>query len=116
MFNPLDGAMTTVIRIKKRSTTNVNGAQKAAYADATVSPVDVCQWKGKGGSESVQGGVLTYDDTAEVVMWYRSDITIWDQVLKNDDATLVYDIISPPENIGERGKFLMFKVRRAGGA
>ena len=115
MYNPLTGPITTVIRVKTRSETDVNGAKKYAYADADPA-LDVCQWKSKGGTENNSAGVFSYTDTAEVVMWYRNDITIHSRLLLEDDATQAYEIISPPENIEMRGQYLMFKVQRVGGA
>ena len=111
MYNPLTGPMSTVVRVQTRTKTDVNGAAKFAYTDAGL---DACQWKSKGGTEATRSGVLAYEDTAEVVMWYRSDITIRDRLLL-DDVT-AYEIISPPENIEQRGQYLMFKVQRVGGA
>ena len=64
----------------------------------------------------MNAGVLSYTDTAEVVMWYRSDISIRDRLLLNDDTTQVFEVVSPPENVEQRGQYLMFKVQRVGGA
>jgi hypothetical protein len=118
VYRPPVVAMTTVIRIKTRTKTTVNGAAKTSYADAATAPVDSCEWKGMGGTDTgeVAAGVRVYDDTADVTMYYRDDIRIHDQLLLNDDTDLVYEIISPPENVNMRCQFLKFKVAKVGGA
>lgn len=115
MFEPDVQNFNTVIKIVKRSETEVNGAPKFAYDD-TPTFTCACEWKGKGGDESVNGDAVTHIDTAEVTMWYRPEIKISDRVLLNADTKLVYEIITPPENIEMRNKFLKFKVERVGGA
>lgn len=111
--------MTTVIKIKNRQETLVNGAPKIAYVDADPA-LDSCNWKslsGKGtaGAVSERDGLITYADTASVVMWYRPDISIKDHLIL-EDSGLEYEIISPPENIEMRYQYLSFKAQRVGGA
>ncbi|WP_187377720.1 phage head completion protein [Paenibacillus senegalimassiliensis] len=112
MWKPKAQQMNTQVRILKRSETSVNGAPKIRFDDAE-NPLELCNWKGKGGTESTQSGTLVVEDTAEVVMWYRADITQKDRLLLNDDPELAYDIIGPPENVEQRNMYLVLKVRRA---
>ena len=92
--------------------TTVNGDLYVSYADAT-PPIDFCSWKGKGGTESVTAGKLIVEDTAEVVMWYRPDITERDRLLLDNNPKSAYDIINA-EDVEQRHQFLILKVRRAG--
>ncbi len=55
--------------------------------------------------------MVTIEDTAEVTMWYRSDITTQDVLMLNDSATLSYEILNV-ENIEMRNLYLVLKVRR----
>lgn len=112
MWKPNIQQMSTMIRIKRRKETNVNGAPKISYEDAN-PPIVFCNWKSKGGTESTQSGSLVVEDTAEVVMWYRPDISQKDRLLLNDDPKLAYDVIGPPENVEQRNMFLVLKVKRA---
>lgn len=114
MFRPYIQNFNTVIGVKKRIETDINGAKKPDYIDSDI-PIDFCEWKGKGGTESTKAGVLTYSDTAEITMWYRPDIKKRDQILLNNNPDLKYGIISAPENIENRNQFLKFKVQRTGG-
>jgi len=111
MFKPNPNTFTTPIRIQHRTETLINGAPKASWADASTDPVAHCNWKGKGGTEALNAGILTVIDTAELTMWYRSDISETDRILKNDDATQVYEVTNT-ENVEERGIYLIVKVKR----
>lgn len=108
---PSAGQFSTPIRVQHRVETDVNGADEISYTDADPA-LDFCNWKGKGGTQSVDAASIVVEDTAELTMWYRPDISQQDRVLKNDDAALAYEIIGPPENIEERNQFLLLKVKR----
>ncbi len=111
MWRPKIQQMNTQVRILKRIQTTVNGAPKITYDDAE-NPLEFCNWKSKGGTESTQSGTLVVEDTAEVVMWYRPDISQKDRLLLNDDPQLAFDVIGPPDNVEQRNMFLVLKVRR----
>lgn len=113
MFKPNISAFITPIRIQHRTDTMVNGAPYSSPVDAT-DPVALCGWKGKGGTQSVNAGRLTVQDTAEVTMWYRSDIVESDILLKNDDANQAYEIVNA-EDVEERHVYLILKVKRVKG-
>ena len=57
-------------------------------------------------------GSLVVEDTAEVTMWYRPDITERDRLLLNCDSALAYDVVNV-ENVEMRNQFMVLKVRRA---
>jgi hypothetical protein len=108
-------AMTTVIRIRHRQETVINGAPKVTYVDADPA-LDCCCWKNSGrGKVAERDGVLTYLDAVDVVMMYRPDISIKDHIVL-EDTQQEYEIISPPENVEMRYQHLAFKVQRVGGA
>ena len=83
MFKPNIQQMSTSIRIQHRVSTDVNGAPDISYVDADPA-LDFCNWKGKGGTESVQSGSVTIMDTAELTMWFRPDVTERDRVMPED--------------------------------
>jgi len=112
MWRPDVQQMVTPIRVQRRRETTVNGSPKVVYEDADPA-LDFCNWKSRGGTESTQSGALVVEDTADVVLWYRSDISQKDRLLLNDDSKLAYDVIGPPENVEQRNMFLVLKVRRA---
>lgn len=111
MWRPDVQQMTTPIRIQHRKTTTVNGAPRVTYEDADPA-LDFCNWKSRGGTESTQSGTLVVEDTADVTMWFRPDISKQDRLLLNDDPAQAYEIIGPPENVEMRYQFLLLKVRR----
>jgi len=111
MWRPNVQQFTTPIRVQRRIETTVNGAPKVSYVDADPA-LDFCNWKGKGGTESTQSGALVVEDTAEVVMWYRPDLSQKDRLLLNDNPELAYEIIGPPDNVEQRNMYMILKVRR----
>ena len=112
MWKPTIQNMTTPIRIIKRSQTTVNGSPKITYAPAPNRPDDFCGWKGKGGTENIQSGTLAVEETAEITMWYRADISPKDRILLRRNAALAYDVLNV-ENVEERSVYLIVKVKRA---
>lgn len=110
MFKPGTLVLNTPIRIKHRTETTVGGVPSVSYADAS-SPVDFCNWKGKGGTEKEAFGVPSVEDTAELIMWFRPDIQKWDQVLLNDDPAQAYEVTNV-ENVEMRGFYAIIKVKK----
>lgn len=76
----------------------------------TFSKVDSinCSFKSYGGTDSVTNNVLTVIDTAQVVTWYRPDITSASQL---HIGAKVYEVVGEPEDIELRHQFLQLKVR-----
>ena len=116
MYIPKEAAaMTTAVKLQKRNSTIVSGAPEISYVDAD-DPIINCSFKTYGGTESVNNGLLTIINTANIVTWYRPDITAACRIILLQDNS-VWEIIGEPENIEMRNQILQFKVRKvAGGA
>lgn len=110
MWKPGIQQFTTPIRVQRRQETRVNGAPDISYVDAEL-PLDCCNWKGRGGSESVTAGTIVVADTAELTMWYRPDISEQDRVLLRDNAELAYEVTNI-ENVEMRNQYMIVKVKR----
>lgn len=108
MYTPGVEQMNTEIRVMNRTETTVNGSPKISYAPASIE-YDLCSWKGRGGTETVHTGTIVVEDTAEVKMWFRADISEKDRLIMGGKA---YDVLNV-ENVEQRGIFLILKVKRA---
>lgn len=115
MYRPSEAAqMTTPVRLQTPTSAKALGVSKKTWAD--VSGVLRVNWKSYGGTETTNNGVLSVEDTAQIVCWYRPDIRSDCRLVRLTDGA-VYEVIGEPENIEMRNQFLKFKVRRvAGGA
>lgn len=109
MFRPNAQRFTTPIGIQHRIVTDVNGALDISYSETPT--LDFCEWKGYGGTDSIQSGTLTVINTAILTMWYRPDVTEKDRILLNNDNNLPYEVINT-ENVGMQNQFLILKVSR----
>ena len=123
MYRPNEAAqMTTATRLQTPTSDKVLGVSKKTYTE--IAGVVMVNWKSYGGTETTNNGVLSVEDTAQIVCWYRPDIRsdcrlvrLSDGFDENGQPKAVYEIIGEPENIEMRNQFLKFKVRRvAGGA
>ena len=113
MYRPSEAAqMTTATRLQTPTSDKVLGVSVNTYADA--SGVIMVNWKSFGGTETTSNGVLSVEDTAQIVCWYRPDIRSDCRLVRLSDGA-VYEIIGEPENIEMRNQFLKFKVRRVKG-
>lgn len=112
MFKPIAAAqMTTPCMLQVPTTSNVLGVVKKSYED---SEQFVCNWKSYGGTEVVNNGVLTIEDTATLVCWYNPLIQASCRIKRLTDGA-VYEVIGEPENIEQRNMILQFKVQRVKG-
>lgn len=69
-----------------------------------------------GGTDTNVNGVYSIIDTAEIETWYRPDITS-DCIVELAKTGARYEVLGEPENIGQRNKYLKFRVQRdKGGA
>jgi SPP1 family predicted phage head-tail adaptor len=109
MYRPNAERFDTLIRIQHRTQTDVNGAAKISYTNDTQT--ELCAFRGKGGTQNTQSGSLVVEDTAEVTMWYRADLTDKDRLLLDDDAAKTYDMLNI-EDVENRHIMLILKVRR----
>ncbi len=113
MYRPIEAAqMTTAMRLQTPASDKTLGVSKKTYAD--VSGVVMVNMKSYGGTERTDNGVLTVEDTAQIVCWYRPDIRSDCRMIRLSDGA-AYDILGEPENIEMRNQFLKFKVRRVKG-
>ena len=113
MYRPMEAAqMTTPMRLQTPTSDKTLGVSKKTYAD--VLGVLLVNMKSYGGTETVNNGVLSVEDTAQIVCWYRPDIRSDCRLVRLYDGA-VYEIIGVPENIEMRNQFLKFKVRRVKG-
>lgn len=113
MYRPSEAAqMTTETRLQTPTGGKTLGVNKNTYED--VAGVVMVNWKSYGGTETTSNGVLSVEDTAQIVCWYRPDIRSNCRLVRLRDGA-VYEIIGDPENIEMRNQFLKFKVRRVKG-
>lgn len=106
MWKPNVQNFTTPIKIQSRGETNVNGQPEITYVDKAEC---FCNWKGRGGSETMKSGSMVVEDTAEIIMWYIPGINERDLVLLNHVTP--YEVLNV-ENVEMRNQYLMLKVRR----
>lgn len=90
----------------------VNGVTVKTYDPDGV--VRFCNFSSYGGTEQVVNGVLTVEDTAQMVTWYEPDITSANRIRLLETGA-DYEIIGEPENIELRNQEMQFKVRRVKG-
>lgn len=116
MYRPIEAAqMTTATRLQTPTGGATLGVHKKTYAEVSGrAGVVMVNWKTFGGTETTINGVLSVEDTAQVVCWYRPDIRSGCRLVRLMDGA-VYEIIGDPENIEMRNQFLKFKVRRVKG-
>lgn len=113
MWKPDIQQFTTTIRVQHRDLENINGADKITYTSE--NDMQFCNWKGKGGTESTESGVVVVYDTAEITMWFDPSINEEDRVLLNDDEILAYEITNV-ENVEQRNMYMILKVKRVASA
>lgn len=73
-----------------------------------------CNFKTYGGTEKEVNGLIAVEDTANIVTWYRPDITS-NCILERVSDGARFEILGEPENIEMRNQILKFKVRRIKG-
>lgn len=93
--------------------TKSNGVRVKTYDDKT-GVLIFGTFKTYGGTDQTIDGVYSVVDTAEIVTWYRPDITS-DCVIALADSGERYEILGQPENIDRRNQFLKLKVQRVKG-
>lgn len=71
-------------------------------------------FKTYGGTESIVNGVISVIDTAVIETWYRPDINSACRIFVIP-LNKEYEIITPPENIELKNKYLKFKIKSVSG-
>lgn len=113
MYRPTEASqMTTACRLQTPTTSTEYGVKVNSYKD--VDGLIRANWKSYGGTEITSNDVLSIEDTATLVTWYRPDIKANCRIVRMSDGA-VYEIMGEPENIEMRNQFLRFKVRRVKG-
>lgn len=113
MYRPTEATqMTTAIRLQTPTTAETLGVRKKTFANA--DGVIMANMKTFGGTETTSNGVLSVEDTAQIICWYRPDIRSGCRIVRLSDGA-VFDILGEPENIEMRNQFLKFKVSRVKG-
>lgn len=119
MFRPSEAAqMVTPLRLQQPTNAVSYGVGIKTYTN--VNGVIWANFKTYGGTEKNDNGVISVEDTAQVVCWYRPDIKGNCRVVLLDGSedtadAKCYEILGEPENIELRNMFLKFKVRRIKG-
>lgn len=119
MYRPAEGAqMVTPLRLQQPVNAVSYGVNSKTWKN--ISGVIMANFKTYGGTERSDNGILSVEDTAQVVCRYRPDIksncavVLLDGTEDTADAKR-YEILGEPENIEMRNAFLKFKVRRIKG-
>ena len=73
-----------------------------------------CNFSTYGGTEKEVNGLLSVEDTAQIVAWYDPAIKGSDRI-RNLLTGADYEILGQPENIEMRNQEMQFKVRRVTG-
>lgn len=107
------GAQKTTPFMRLVPTENrVNGVRVKTFDPDGI--VRFCNFSTYGGTEQTVNGVLSVEDTAQIVTWFEPDITSADRI-RILETGADYEIIGEPENIELRRKEMQFKVRRVKG-
>ena len=113
MYRPTEAAqMTTPLKLQQPFGATSYGVNVKTYKD--VDGVIMANFKTYGGTETTKNGVLSVEDTAQVVCWYRPDIKANCRIVVQTTGE-VFEVLGTPENIEQRNMFLKFKVRRIKG-
>lgn len=114
-YRPVEAnQMTTPLKLQIPTYKTISGVTKVdKYVDAK-NPIFYGSFKTYGGTEQDINGVYAIKDTANIVCFFRPDITSNCRIinLKNNKA---YRVIAEPENTDERNQFLKIKVERIKG-
>lgn len=113
MFRPSEAAqMTTPLQLQQPVNVVSYGVNKKTYKN--IKGVVMANFKTFGGTEKNDNGIITVEETAQVVCRYRPDIKSDTRVVLLQTGA-VYEILGDPENIEMRNMFLKFKLRRVKG-
>lgn len=90
----------------------VLGVKKKTHKEDGV--VRFCNFSTYGGTEVTTNGIVSVEETAQIVSWYEPDIAAADhiRILSTGNE---YEIIGEPENIELRNQEMTYKVRRVKG-
>lgn len=113
MYRPKEAEqMTTPLQLQQPVSVSAYGVNKKAWEN--VNGVIMANFKTYGGTEKTDNNILSVEDTATVVCWFRPDIQGNCRLIRLTDNA-AFEILGDPENIEMRNQFLKFKVRRIKG-
>lgn len=92
----------------------VKGVRKKTFPEPTDDDLFFCSFKTYGGTEALNNGVLSVEDTATVETWYAPEFAADCAVMLAGNRE-IYEILGSPENINMRNQFVKFKVRHLKG-
>ena len=112
--------MTTPLQLQQPVTAVSYGVNTNTYQNT--KGVVMANFKTFGGTEKNDNGIITVEETAQVVCRYRPDIKSDTRIIllragfdENGEPNAVYEILGDPENIEMRNMFLKIKLRRVKG-
>lgn len=98
------------------TTIKVNGVVKKTYPNAEDGILFHGSFRTFGGTEITNNGVYSVAVTGVIDTYYRPDISSNCRVAVDHNGTYaIYEIISEPENIEMRNRYLQFKIERLKG-
>lgn len=104
------------MRLLIPTTTKVNGVVKKTYPNVNDGKIFFGSFRTFGGTEITNNGVYSIAVTGVIDTYFRTDITSNCRVAVNHNGTYaIYEIISEPENIEMRNRYLQFKIERLKG-
>lgn len=106
---------TPFMRLVASKSSSLGVPKKAYEPDGKVR---LCNFSTYGGTERDVNGIISIEDTGEIVAWYDPTITSADRIriLTGPDFTgSDYEILGEPENMELRGQEMKIKVRRVKG-
>lgn len=119
MYRPTEAEqMTTPMKLQVPTSSAAYGVAEKKWTD--VADVLMVNFKSYGGTERTDNGVISVEDTASIVCWYRPDIKSDCRLVlldgtENTANAKIYEILGEPENLELRNQFLKFKIRRIKG-
>lgn len=87
------------------------GSTKKKYPES--GDIIYCSFRTFGGTETINNGVYSVENTAKIETWYRPDIKA-DCRIRLESGT-EYEIVGEPENINMRNQYMTFKVKATKG-
>ena len=106
MYRPSEAAqMTTAIKLQQPIKAKSYGVSQKSYKD--VDGVVMANFKTYGGTEKTDNGILSIEETAQIVCRYRPDIKSDTRIVLLQTGA-IYKILGEPENIEMRNMFLKF--------
>jgi SPP1 family predicted phage head-tail adaptor len=108
MFKPKAKKFITTIKVIRRKETLIHGMPQISYPDDTATE-HMCAFKGFYGQEALYAGQSGIQQGGTITTWYDDTINYRDRVVMDEEN---YEIISPPENIEQRGVYMTFKIAK----